>query len=148
MRGERCTCRTAAKVLLECKRKWRVGWEAREKLHKTEVPPPPFLPPSRFHIIPAVFEFPFCGVHMYARSAVFCLLYLAKSTHQQTRGLCIRVCASKRAHRCHCESGASGCCIFLIATVLEGQVFDLGAVPGPGTRCAGWSPIMLGWSQT
>ncbi len=40
------------------------------------------------------------------------------------------------------------CGIFLIAGVLEGQLFDLGAVPGLSTRCAGWSPIMLGWSQT
>lgn len=43
---------------------------------------------------------------------------------------------------------ALGCSIFLIAGVLEGQLFDLGAVPGLSTRCAGWSPIMLGWSQT
>lgn len=40
------------------------------------------------------------------------------------------------------------CSIFLIAGVLEGQLFDLGAVLGLSTRCAGWSPIMLGWSQT
>lgn len=43
---------------------------------------------------------------------------------------------------------ALGCSIFLIAGVLEGQLFDLGAVPGLSTCCAGWSPIMLGWSQT
>lgn len=43
---------------------------------------------------------------------------------------------------------ALGYSIFLIAGVLEGQLFDLGAVLGLCTRCAGWSPIMLGWSQT
>lgn len=32
--------------------------------------------------------------------------------------------------------------------IRESQLFDLGAVPGLSTRCAGWSPIMLGWSQT
>lgn len=37
-----------------------------------------------------------------------------------------------------------GCSISLIACVLEGELFDLGALPGLSTHCAGWSPIMLG----
>lgn len=44
---------------------------------------------------------------------------------------------------CVCVCVLSGS-ITLTAGVLEGQLFDLGAVPGLSTRCAGWSPIMLG----
>lgn len=36
-----------------------------------------------------------------------------------------------------------GCSISLIAGVFQGQLFDLWAVLGLSTRCAGWSPIML-----
>lgn len=56
---------------------------------------------------------------------------------------CIQVLFMCVYEMCVCVCVLSGS-IALTAGVLEGQLFDLGAVPGLSTRCAGWSPIMLG----
>lgn len=99
------------------------------------------------------FKFIFCGVPSVSRR-ILCMLrviscescsYWYKCVYQYTLCICLGLCASM-CYTCFCSfrlQHLSNCwCIRGPA------LWSVGLCRALSTRYAGWSPIMLGWSQT